>query len=423
MIDPHSLSKLVSTLETEQNSITLEDEMRLTPATELEYRCKKLQELMISAELDAVIIVQNADLFYFTGTVQSGNLFVPASGQPLFMVRKEAGRARMESGLKEVVPFRSPKDIPGILAHYGYPEPKRIGLELDVLPVNFYERYRSLYPNAVFSDATPLIRTVRMIKSAYEIHLMKDAGDQVDRVYRRAKEVIRVGMTDLDVAAELEYTARKDGHQGLIRMRSFNSELFYAQIFSGVDTAVPAYPDTPLGGLGLNPSFGQGAGLKKIEAHEPVLIDFAGCVDGYLSDQTRVFSVGAISTRLQKGYDNMLEIQELMTRTIEIGMSWGALYDVCHSRALEMGYGDSFMGAKGSQVSFIGHGLGVEIDEYPFIARGFDQMQFAVGMAFAFEPKIVFPGEGAIGIENTFYLSNEGLKRLTHSSDELVILG
>ena len=396
--------------------------MRLTPAIELEYRCKKLQEQMESEALDAVIIVQNADLFYFTGTVQSGNLYVPASGQPLFMVRKDAGRARMESGLKEVMAFNSMKDIPAILARYGYPEPKRIGLELDVMPVNFFERYRALYPNATFSDATPSIRKVRMIKSHYEIHLMQDAADQVDRVYNRAKEIIRVGATDLEIAAELEYTARKDGHQGLVRMRGFNSELFYAQIFSGTDSAVPAYVDTPLGGMGLNPSFGQSAGLKRIERNEPVIIDFAGCVDGYLSDQTRIFSIGALTDRLQRAYDDMLEIQALMMRTIEVGMSWGALYDVCLRRAVDMGYADSFMGARGAQVSFIGHGLGVEIDEYPFIARGFNQMPLEVGMAFAFEPKAVFPGEGAIGIENTFYLSNEGLKRLTHSSDELVIL-
>lgn len=396
--------------------------MRLTPAIELEYRCKKLQEHMTSASLDAVIIVQNADLFYFTGTVQSGNLYVPASGQPLFMVRKDTGRARMESGLKEVIPFDSMKDIPAILARYGYSAPKRIALELDVLPVNFFERYRSLYPNADFIDATPLIRKVRMIKSHYEIHLMQDAADQVDRVYRRAREIIRVGMTDLEVAAELEYTARKDGHQGFIRMRGFNSDIFYGQIFSGTDSAVPAYSDSPLGGMGLNTSFGQSAGLKRIEKHEPIIIDFAGCVDGYLSDQTRVFSVGELSDKLRKAYDDMLKIQELMMRTAEVGVSWSALYDVCFKCAVDMGYADSFMGAKGSQVSFIGHGVGVEIDEYPFIASSFSHMPLEVGMAFAFEPKVVFPGEGAIGIENTFYLSNEGLKRLTHSSDELVIL-
>jgi len=396
--------------------------MRLTPATELEYRCSKLQEHMAVAGLDAVIIVQNADLFYFTGTVQSGNLYVPSHGQPLFMVRKDAARARMESGLREVLPFTSMKDIPAILADYGYPLPKRIGMELDVLPVNFFERYRKVFPAAECSDATPLIRSVRMIKSHYEIHLMMDAADQVDRVTRRAREVIRVGMTDLELAAELEFTARKLGHQGLVRMRGFNSELFYAQIFSGTDSAVPAYSDTPLGGMGLNPSFGLGAGLKRIEAHEPILVDFGGCVDGYLIDQTRVFALGSISDRLARGYDDMLKIQRLMTDIVEPGASWGGVYDRCLKLAVEMGYGDNFMGAKGAQVSFIGHGLGVEIDEYPFIARGFSDMTFQVGMAFAFEPKVVFPGEGAIGIENTFYISSEGIRQLTRSSEELAIL-
>ena len=396
--------------------------MRLTPATELEFRCKRLQDLMEGQALDAVIIVQNADLFYFTGTTQSGCLYVPATGQPIYMARKEFSRARMESGLKEIVPFGSMKDIPGILAQYGYPEPKRIGMELDVVPVNFFERYRKVYPSAEYLDATPIIRQVRMIKSHYEIHLMKDAADQVHRVWQRAGEVIREGATDLEIAAELEYTARKDGHQGLVRMRGFNSELFYAQIFSGTDSAVPAYADTPLGGLGLNPSFGQSAGLKRIERNEPVIIDFAGCADGYLIDQTRIFAIGGIPDRLRKGYDDMLAIQRRMTEIAMPGATWGGVYDQCLALAVEMGYADSFMGAKGSQVSFIGHGVGIEIDEYPFIARGFNDMTLEVGMAFAFEPKVVFPGEGAIGIENTFYISNDGLKQLTYSSEELMII-
>jgi len=396
--------------------------MRLTPTIELEYRCKKLQDLMAGQGMDAVIIVQNADLFYFTGTTQSGCLYVPAQGQPIYMARKEFSRARMESGLKEIVPIVTMKDIPGILARFGYPEPKRIGMELDVVPVSFFERYKKIHPHAEYLDATPLIRKVRMIKSHYEIHLMKDAADQVHRVWQRAGEVIRAGATDLEIAAELEFTARKDGHQGLVRMRGFNSDLFYSQIFSGTDSAVPSYGDSPLGGLGLNPSFGQGAGLKRIERHEPIIIDFVGCVDGYLVDQTRIFAIGGISGRLQRGYDDMLTVQRRMMELAVPGASWGGVYDQCLALAVEMGYADNFMGSKGSQVSFIGHGLGVEIDEFPFIARGFNDMMLEVGMVFAFEPKVVFPGEGAIGIENTFYISNDGLKQLTYSSEELAIL-
>jgi Xaa-Pro aminopeptidase len=396
--------------------------MRITPATELEHRCKRLQEQMAAEGIDAVIVLQNADLFYFTGTIQSGNLYVPRHGQPIYMVRRDAGRARMESGLKEVVPFGSMKDIPRILAEYGYHQPRRIGLELDVLPANFLDRYRKVFPEGLFSDATPLIRKVRMIKSHYEIHIMQDAANQVDKVYRRATEVIREGMTDIELAAELEYTARREGHLGLIRMRAFNGEMLFGHTFSGSDGAVPAYTDTPLGGMGPSPSFGQGASWKRIERGEPIIIDFAGSFDGYLVDQTRIFSVGPLSDRLRQGHDDMLKVQEMMIGMAVQSPTWSEIYERCLALAVSMGYRDHFMGVKGSQVSFIGHGLGVEIDEYPFLARGFDDMRLETGMAFAFEPKVVFPGEGAVGIENTFYLSGEGLKRLTHSPDELVIL-
>jgi Xaa-Pro dipeptidase len=396
--------------------------MRITPTSELEYRFRKLQQYMAVEGLDAVIIVQNADLFYFTGTIQSGNLYVPLEGEPLYMVRKDFLRARMESGLREVVPFSSMKDIPMVLANNSYPQPKRIGMELDVLPVNFFERYRNVFRQGEFIDATPLIRKVRMIKTHYEIHILKDAACQVDKVCRRAREIIREGMSDLELAAELEFTARKEGHQGLLRMRAFNAELFYAHIFSGADSAVPAYMDTPLGGVGPSPAFGQGAGYKKIRRNEPIIVDFAGCLDGYMVDQTRVFAIGGISDRLKRGYEDMLLVQERMMALADNRATWGEIYEECLALAVDQGYADSFMGNKGAQVSFIGHGIGIEIDEYPFLARGFKEMTLETGMVFAFEPKVVFPGEGAIGIENTFYLTDHGLKPITYSDQELGIL-
>ena len=153
-----------------------------------------------------------------------------------------------------------------------------------------------------------------------------------------------------------------------------------------------------------------------------MIVDFAGSFDGYLVDQTRIFSIGRLPDRLMKGYDDMLKVQEKMTEIVAPGVPWGRVYDECLALAGEMGYADSFMGGRGAQVSFIGHGLGLEIDEYPFIARGFNDMIFEPGMVFAFEPKVVFPGEGAVGIENTFYLTEGGLKRLTYSDESLVIL-
>lgn len=396
--------------------------MRITPATELEFRCRQAQLAMAREGFDALLVVQSADLFYFTGSIQSGCLYVPAHGQPLYLVRRDAGRARMESGLKDVVPCLSLKELPRLVAEHGHSAPERIGMEFDVLPVNLYERYRPLYPGARFADASPLIRRLRMIKSAYEIHIMMDAGRQADRVYRRAREVIREGMTDLELSAELEYAARRDGHPGLVRMRLFNGEAVFGHTFSGADAAVPSCCDTPLGGMGVTPAFGQGASFKPIGRHEPIVVDLGGCYDGYLVDQTRVFAIGGLSDRLRRGYDDMLAVQELMKVRVAAGAGWGEIYDSCRELAVSQGYAGNFMGIPGSQVSFIGHGVGIEIDEYPLIARGFGSTPLEVGMAFAFEPKVVFPGEGAVGIENTFYLGNEGLKQLTVSDERLAIL-
>lgn len=397
--------------------------MRITPAVELEHRCSRMQQLMAAEGLDAAIILQSADLYYFTGTIQTGCLYIPAQGQPLYLVRRDAARARMESGLREVVPFTSMSELPAFLARYGYPEPAVIGMEFDVLPVAMFDRYRKVFPRAAMVDASLLIRRLRMKKSSYEIHLLQDAAVQVDRVYRAAVAHVREGITDLQLAAELERVARLEGHQGLIRMRVFNGEMLFGHTFSGSDSAVPAYTDTPLGGLGITPSFGQGASYKPIARNEPIIIDFAGCCDGYLVDQTRVMAIGGLSSRLLKGYEDMLQIQELMKNMAPHGPTWGDIYAECLSLAVSMGYQDHFMGVKGAQTAFIGHGIGIEIDEYPFIARGFNQMVLEPGMAFAFEPKLVFPGEGAVGIENSFYLADDGvLKQLTFSAEQIIIL-
>jgi Xaa-Pro dipeptidase len=396
--------------------------MRITPASELKDRCQKLQRLMQDAGLDAVLLLQNADLFYFTGSIQQGVLYVPASGEPVYMVRKEYTRARMECGLKEIVPFKSPRNIPEILSDFNLPLPKKAGMELDVLPVALFGRFRNVLPGCEIVDVSNLIRTVRSVKSSYEIEIMKDAALQVEKVCQRAREVIKVGMTDLELAAELEYAARKAGHQGLVRMRGFNSELFYGQVFSGPDSAVPAFNDTPLGGLGVNPSVGQGPSYKRIEANEPIVVDFTGAFDGYLVDQTRIFCVGGLPDQLLKAYDDMVKIEQHAKQIAKPGVAWGAVYDECHKMAVDMGYAEHFMGSAGAQVSFIGHGIGTEIDEYPFIARGFSDQLLEENMTFAFEPKAVYPGLGAVGVENTFWVAKDGLKHITFSSEELVVL-
>lgn len=396
--------------------------MRLTPATELTDRFKSLQRYLLTAGIDAALLVQNSDLFYFTGSIQQGVFYLPADGEPVYLVRKDFGRARMESGLKNVVPFKRMRDLPGQLTELGLSQPQKLALELDVLPAQQYLRFQEIFAAAQLVDASHWVRSVRAIKSGYEIGIMKDCALMMERIYQHAKEVIAVGQTDLELAAELEHFARQAGHQGVIRFRGFNSELFYGHVFSGADAAAPAYLDAPLGGLGINPAVGQGASYKKIRANEPIIIDFITAFDGYLVDQTRTLSIGPLPEQLRQAYFDMVKIQEKLFEIARPGVSWSDVYRQCHALADELGYRDHFMGAAGAQVSFIGHGIGIEVDEYPLIARGFNEQPLEESMTFAFEPKAVFPGLGAVGIENTWRVAVEGLKRITYSDESLLEL-
>jgi Xaa-Pro dipeptidase len=393
--------------------------MRITPLTELTERSQNLQKLMREQQIDAAILVQNSDLFYFTGSIQRGLYYLPAEGEPIYFVFRDHGRARMESGLYHVIPLDRLGSLSGELARLGIPLPQRVGMEFDVVPVIEARRYQKLLPATEFVDITPLVRTVRAVKTSYELEIMKDCALLADRVYEEAKNLLAVGKTDHEVMAELFGFALKQGHQGLIRMRRFNAEMFFGHIFSGVDGAVPAHLDAPLGGLGTTPAVGQGAGHKKIAAHEPIIVDFIIAYDGYLVDQTRTLSIGPLADKLQQAYADMLEIQKFMVELARPGISWSDLYRQCYQRACKLGYEEHFMGAGTSRVRFIGHGIGVEVDEYPFIAEGFDDQVLVPGMTFAFEPKAVFPGLGAVGVENTWRVAEEGVKRLTYSSENL----
>ena len=396
--------------------------MRITPATELDRRFHALQHLMVQQDLDGVILLQNSDLFYFTGSIQKGLVYLPVAGDPIYFVIKDYTRACRESQLKQICKVTSIKQFVTLLVEFKVARPERVGMELDVLPVQQFQRYQTLLDGVEFIDCSPLIRTVRAIKSDFEFELMAAAAELANSTYAYAKTIIKEGMTELDVAAELECFARKQGHQGVIRFRSFNSELYFGHVFSGDTGAVPTYLDAPLGGAGLNPAVGQGAGYKTISAGEPIIIDFIIARDGYLVDQTRTLSIGPLSVPLQRAYAAMVQIQDKLCQLARPGVAWGEIYQQCCELAASLGYKDNFMGYRGAQVSFIGHGIGVEVDEYPFIARGFDDAVLEENMAFAFEPKAVFPGIGAVGIENTWRVSKSGLVKLTYADEALLEL-
>ena len=396
--------------------------MQITPASELVQRFESLQKMMEQHHLDGIIILQNSDLFYFTGTIQRGIYYLPVVGEPIYLVIKDYERACHESKLSCIRKISGIRQLPEQLSELGIDLPERLGMELDVLPVQQFQRYQKLFPDCDMSDISHILRSVRAIKSDYELDLMANAADVAERTYEYAKTILKVGMTEIELAAELECFARKEGHQGVIRFRSFNSELYFGHIFSGATGAVPAYLDAPLGGSGLNTAVGQGPSHKEFRSGEPIIIDFIIAKDGYLVDQTRTLSLGPLAEKLRHAYAAMVNVQEKLCDIARPGVAWGDIYQQCCDVARTLGYQDNFMGFSGAQVSFIGHGIGIEVDEYPFIARGFDDAVLAKNMTFAFEPKAVFPGLGAVGIENTWRVTETGITKITSANETLAIL-
>lgn len=393
--------------------------MKLTPKDELLRRAARLQRLMKQEGIEGAVIVQNADLFYFTGTVQRAHLFVPAEGKPVFMVKKSFRRAREESALEDAIQLDNLKDLPEVIGRFGYKNPGPIGFELDVLPAALYLKYQELFPQAGIVDVSPLIRRARMVKSPYEIGLMKEAARLNHILFSRVKDFLREGMTEVELAGQLEAVYRSHGHQGYVRMRGFNQEIVYGHLMSGYNLAVPSFLDSPEGGSGLNPSFPQGAGFKRIRRDEPVMVDYVGVWDGYMVDQARIFCLGRLPNKFVRAYEAAINIQEEIKRRARPGAICEDLYNLAVSMAAEYGLKDHFMGHP-QPAPFIGHGLGVELDELPVLARGF-KVRLEEGMAFALEPKFVFP-DGEVGIENTFVVREYGLETLTVFDEQIQYL-
>ncbi len=390
----------------------------LTPADEVERRIAGLQAALVVRELDAAVIVQNADLYYFAGTIQRSYLYVPAAGEATLFVVKQVERARLESSLAGIVELPRPADLPGlVIARYGG-LPRRLGLELDVLPVSRFRRLQDLFPEAVCEDIGRAVVEQRAVKSAWEVERIRAAARIAVEVCGLIPGILREGLTEAEFAGRVEAEARRLGHEGVIRMRGFNEEMFYGQLLSGSSATATSYLDTPLAGTGLSPAIAQGVSFKRIGRGEPVVFDFVPVSCGYIADFTRMFVIGEPPPRVAAACDASLRIQAAVVAAARPGVSCRELYELALRTAAAEGLADSFMGYGSGQVRFVGHGVGVELDELPVIAA--TDRPLAQGNVFALEPKFVLPGLGAAGVENTWHVSAGGLECLTSAPESMV---
>jgi Xaa-Pro dipeptidase len=392
------------------------------PSGEIMGRVGAAKEAAREAGFSGLLILQHVDLYYFTGTAQRGALFIPAdpaAGPGVLFVIKDARRAAAESKFPVVLPLARLRDLPEQLSREGFRDLVSVGLEMDVLPAKSYLFLSEMFPATAFRDASALIRKLRAVKTPLERQLIRRAARQLVSLFAAAPLFFSPNAREIDVAIAAEAHLRGLGHQGPIRLRAFGQELFYGVVVSGPSGAVGSSLDGPVSGMGLSAAFPQGASPKIIGDTEPVLIDMVGAWGGYLADGARLYYRKALPPRARQAYDVSIEIQEAVVRRARPGVPAGELFAEAERIADAHGLLDHFMGIGSGRLSYVGHGIGLEVDESPVIARGSAE-QLAEGHVFALEPKFVFPDIGAVGVENTFYLGLAGPELLTDAPQEPV---
>lgn len=392
--------------------------METTPKTEIDDRIAKLQVKLREQGIEAAIVTQNADLFYFTGSCQKGHLIIPAEGEACYLVSKSLDRAKKETPLASVVYQQSFRQLPTMVQETAG-DIKKLGMELDVLPAALYFRYVEAFKGADIMDISPLIKELRMYKSAHELEIIRKGAEISHKMLESVPRFLKAGRREVEFAADLEHLARTLGHQGAVRMRQYNQEVFYGHIMSGKNLTFSSFFDGPTGGPGLSPAYPQGPGWKIIQKGDMVLVDYLAVYNGYCVDCTRVFCLGTPPQNLNKAHQDALHIHEEVIKAAKPGTPCSELSNLAFKMAAELGYEENFMGYGTDKAGFIGHGVGLELDELPVITAK-QHFPMAEGMVFALEPKILFKGTAIAGVENTVYFNGENLEKITNFPEEII---
>lgn len=384
-------------------------------AEELNERLKILQQNLQKEELAGALILSNVNLYYYTGIVEAACFYIPATGHPVFLTRK---RGPLNTDLPwPVRRFKRWGEIIEVLHEFNYPTPGKLGLEFEKIPASVYLKLQE--SGLQFSDVTLLIRNQRALKSDWERALLRETAARDKVLWEMVPEFLKKAKTDHELAGMFEGEARRRGHLGAFRLHGYNQEMATTCVLVDEKGNVPSPYDAPLSGAGVSPAFPFGPSGAKIEDGKPILIDFGGCYFGYVVDQTRNFIINHVPAEVRKAFDTSVQILKDLEKLAQPGAVCGELYDHALMVADESGV-PGFMGSHGG-VSFVGHGVGLEIDELPVLARGSKQ-RLQAGMVLAIEPKFTLPGFGAVGIETSYEVTDHGLVSLSKLSDELIVV-
>ena len=380
-------------------------------SNEMALRNRRIADRLKSQGIDAILVSENANLYYTSGRVFCGFTYITADGSVTYFVRRPVGL----SG-DNVRYIRKPEQIAEMLPAM----PATIALELDTTPYSTVERLRKIFGDAQVANGSDVLRRCRAVKTPYEIARLNESGVHHTMAYSRIPRIYRGGMTDVELQVEIERVLRNEGCLGQFRIAGGSMELFMGNLLTGDNADNPSPYDFAMGGAGLDLSLPVGCNGSAISPGHTVMVDMCGNFTGYMTDMTRVFYVGRLDETAAKAHQLSIDIHHRLAKEFHAGCEAKRMYEVAMEMVTAAGMDDYFMGHT-QKAGFIGHGVGIEVNELPVLApRSRDVLE--EGNVIAIEPKFVIPHVGAVGIENTYVVRNDRLECITNAPEEITEL-
>jgi Xaa-Pro aminopeptidase len=393
----------------------------LVPSEEIFSRISRLQQVLADRGLDGALVPDGMDMFYFTGTLQNGMVFIPAEGEAVFLVRRSLERARKETPIKSLVPFRSISELPRALQARGC-RVRRVGVDETGIPLSIYKKLSAAFCETAFADISTILSRIRAVKSDYEIALIREAGRRHQRIYACIPAMINEGMTEWELGSQIHTQMLKLGSTGLMRLSSLSDEFLVGVISFGESGNYPTAGVGPDGLVGLSPAFPFLGGKKRLKKGEIIFVDTGFSYQGYFTDVTRIYVLGSPPPAAVDAHGVCLEIQEAVRSRLRPGMIASEIFhEVYQAEVVSRNFEEHFMGFGSNQTPFLGHGIGLVVDESPVIAGRVD-VPLQENMVIAVEPKKGLEGIGLVGIENTFLITDQGGENLTPGHDEILVV-
>lgn len=389
------------------------------PLSELKSRMERFRAIMGKSNPDweIAVIFSKINLYYFTGTMQDGMLLIPRSDEAVLWVRRSIERALDESLFPMIKPMNSFKDAAGTIGS-SY---STVYLETEVVPLALFQRFQKYFPFTNVKPVDSQIASVRAVKSKYELSLMEQSGDIHRRVLEeRVPEILKEGMSEAELATKLFSIMVEEGHHGIARFGMFDTEIVLGHICFGESSIYPTYFNGPGGNYGQSPAVPLlGSRERKLKKGDLVFVDVGCGVDGYHTDKTMTYMFSKpLSDEVISEHRKCVDIQNEIASMLKPGAIPEDIYKYIMNK-LDGEFQKNFMGFGNRKVKFLGHGVGLLIDELPVIAEGFKQ-PLQEGMVFALEPKKGIENIGMVGVENTFIVTSRGGRCITGDNPGLI---